>query len=1415
MAGMYGCFKGRNGGSFFVAELVDVVAVAADVPFQRLCLHSCRDGAAMLGALTCCMNNKPGQSLEGATLLHIATLCVSLCFCSKARYASGAEVGLHGRNGAADECVLSRETDGGLVAKSEARFSQTLQGREEPPSFTGPGSELLPKLRSETAVSFSEFCDLHHVTLKQKSFEFSSSSFTFFYGLACMKRVKVAPVQRGMYDRQQCLLCYGNESACSRLANAESEKMKRRMSPLGASFGSGPSSDSAAMASGSPDVATNQEPAEVQEDCSGKKKSKFQTFKKLFARKKRKEPQSEGAEEGLKGSQSSDNVSKTSENNTLIPSEKEKGSGSRISLGNKALSHDSVFVSDSSEANEGLGASQDSIHGKVKSLQLQLKQVIRLGSPPSLMCVKTTEDAGATSEDDGLPCSPPDYTPLHSVKSKAERSSSNSLHGVDSNEQRWESTEIFSLDALRPCSPERWMRREAAVFLSLPDSGCRLRQQTGTNELLMTLSVRAVSPPAIPGDFSQPASPFACLDNSAAKHKLGLRNKACNRRKPARRLELKTEGDSAVEEELTVSLTAADVTEEQQKAEVESRDQLKAETEQEEDEEDKPQKDSPAFPLGANEGEDDAESEQDVSHAPDASCPLESRLSEEKEEEEDEEEQDVSVDRHAPSSSSTSSSLDSPSVSPEPPAGQTEHLTGLVHSESDSSSGEEENVEERSSLLEEVLSSLKNSHSPDVEVSGVVMETEESEDEAVEVDERKEEEDPAGCEEPALSPDTSDRIAQEEEEVAVEEEEEEEAKSIEEEPEEDKVLERFIQHTEEEEVESEEEIKQTINQEEVEEEQDSGEEEEEEEEEEPEAVEEKWENEVEEREEGSCVKVEEVRDEEEAEEEAKWDEEELLTEGIPDAEDEEDPTASSIQEEGDGDDDTPEMDDQIVPKVNEEQEVLNKNSGAEEEEELQDRKSEDVERCHDGNQSGDDVELGKDGTSPLMEEKEAEAEEEGRVSSRLPPLIQAESRSVSCSDQSPTSSPSKTSTLHIHLASPTSEKPSSPLRLSDITEPLSPAEEPTEFNVTERIEEVQKPEEEEEKQSAPEQGDSSGQEAPSTPTDQSKRRGGGSGPEGTGRESRTRQPGRGGIESESAAEAEAGPDSPFGVRLRKTSALLRFGSEEVESEVGKHKAGSRIPRKHSTLNSFVIQPQVESPTHPPSAKAESPQPISAKPPASHSIGNKPALPRKPEVHGDAGAKPRRISGLRRRPVPHQPAAARSAPGGSDAPSWISVAKQKQKVYKETPLSEITVKMEEQERKPALPPSREQSSSKPLEPTSRVSVEKETRRTFSVPTPVPPQPPKTPLQKPQAPPAPAKPSPRPDSPRSSPLSPPPVLSKTPPLALPRTVPEKAASRQAAPPQRGSPPATLPQDEPPWMALAKKKAKAWSEMPQIVQ
>lgn len=54
-----------------------------------------------------------------------------------------------------------------------------------------------------------------------------------------------------------------------------------------------------------------------------------------------------------------------------------------------------------------------------------------------------------------------------------------------------------------------------------------------SSQLSCATSSRAVSPLVVPGDFSQPASPYGCLDNSAAKHKMGLRHKACNKRKPA------------------------------------------------------------------------------------------------------------------------------------------------------------------------------------------------------------------------------------------------------------------------------------------------------------------------------------------------------------------------------------------------------------------------------------------------------------------------------------------------------------------------------------------------------------------------------------------------------------------------------------------------------------------------------------------------------------------------------------------------------------------------------------------------------------------------------------------------------------------------------------------------------------------
>ncbi|XP_034399139.1 uncharacterized protein KIAA1211-like isoform X2 [Cyclopterus lumpus] len=1262
--------------------------------------------------------------------------------------------------------------------------------------------------------------------------------------------------------------------------------MKRRMSPWGTSFGNGRSSDSVAMASGPPDVMDHQEPAEVVEECSAKKKSKFQTFKKFFARKKRKEPPAAGAEEGLKASQSSDNVSKTSQNNTLTRSEKDKGSGSKTSLGSKALSHDSVFVSDSSEANEALGASQDNIHGKVKSLQLQLRQAIRLGSPPSLMCVKKTDDAGALSEDDGLPCSPPEYTALHTATNQAQRNSSISLEAIDSDSDQ--------------------------------------------------LTSRAVSPLVVPGDFSQPASPFGCLDNSAAKHKLGLRLKAGNRRKPVARLEMEAQGDSAVEEVLNSSRTDA-AGERAKTTEVVSGDELKpmgAREEEEDEQGEQPQHARHSLLRNEEEereeGEDQAEAEQDVSH--DSSSPPELRLSEE----------EAPDARPRPSSkpSSRDPSMDSPGALPEPPAGSREYLLdppGVAYGaeergvESDLAlSGEEyglqENREEESSFLQEVLSSLKTplaSCSLAMETEGVVLEKEvkEKEREDVEVEEVQEvKEEEAVMDEPAGSL-LSDHTAEEEEE----EEEDEElvslstasCRDVEEEGGEDAteelVVEQGCQHDREEDAEEEEaeeftreeqddiQTRNAIHQaeEEEEEEESEGEEEEVEEaielEKQPEVEEVGREKREEEEVEEAAVRVEEA---EEAIEEAREATEER-TETFPDAADEEVAMLPPQQEDEEEDGEEDEGVDVVVGDdtvcVNDSKTEL---SPAASDQSFGEKREDGEEKVEDR------VEI--DRAEQEEDESERDLQQEGVQTSKEqahkpPPLSLSEPHSEAPSQESGTSTPSKTgtTTIHINLLSPSSEK------ATPFFQPSPAAARPDEIGTP--VHAVAAAEEEKEEEpaddvEAAEEDRPPGEAAPpasvrgevNQPT---------SGPDqskahftiapswqrspSVGEAEETVTPplsppavtGAGGVEAadskdpeveaepasskvelalspgrarsagaaapipssiqppttasteENSVVVEGSADSPFGVRLRKTSALHLFSSEEENTE-----------------------PPIEPPAQPISCRGDSQQPISVKP----SVSIKPALSKKPDVHGDSGGKNK---------CTLDPGPVRGLSSGSGPPSWISMAKQKQKIYKENSLDEITVRKEEQERKSSLPlnvssaASREHSN-RTVESTGKVSpldiskhstsVEKEARRSRSPLTPVPPHPLKSQAlpcpvpSKAQLPPATAKHPPQPNPPQRS-LSPPapiPVSQKSPSCTSPPSPtktatssktpqpqsttptsppfsPEKSGSRapgltsQTPASQRGLPPPALPQDEPPWMALAKKKAKAWSEMPQIVQ
>ncbi|XP_071614281.1 acrosomal protein KIAA1210 homolog isoform X2 [Heliangelus exortis] len=233
------------------------------------------------------------------------------------------------------------------------------------------------------------------------------------------------------------------------------------------------------------------------EECTGKKKSKFQTFKNFFAKKKRKDPPPPRGESNLKPSQSSSDVSISVLDTTALHSQKE--AGPKGSMGNKALSHDSVFIFESAAGNlAGNTLPQENIPGRVKTLQLQLQQNIRLGSPPVVITGKKLEDAGAVSEDDGLPRSPPEISTLHEVLTDSPSKSSNpvqrhsslSLGGTDSEDEQ-----IPSGASSRPISPA------SPATLAAPSS-------RGSSFL--------------PIDFTIPASPLGCLDTSAARHRIAV-----------------------------------------------------------------------------------------------------------------------------------------------------------------------------------------------------------------------------------------------------------------------------------------------------------------------------------------------------------------------------------------------------------------------------------------------------------------------------------------------------------------------------------------------------------------------------------------------------------------------------------------------------------------------------------------------------------------------------------------------------------------------------------------------------------------------------------------------------------------------------------------------------------------------------
>ncbi|XP_053781421.1 CRACD-like protein isoform X2 [Desmodus rotundus] len=219
------------------------------------------------------------------------------------------------------------------------------------------------------------------------------------------------------------------------------------------------------------------------EDSTGKKKSKFKTFKKFFGKKKRKESPSSTGSSTWKQSQAKSEVIAIESGPVGYDSEDELEE-SRGALGSRALSHDSIFIPESGQdpTRPVRVFSQENVCDRIKALQLKIQCNVKVGlpPPPGSLPAKRGDDAGMSSEDDGLPRSPPEMSLLHDIGPST--------------------TIKVSLVSSRPPSPEQLSSRHTSDAPVFPQT--------------LNSSVAPVA------DFSHPPEFSSCLDNSAAKHKL-------------------------------------------------------------------------------------------------------------------------------------------------------------------------------------------------------------------------------------------------------------------------------------------------------------------------------------------------------------------------------------------------------------------------------------------------------------------------------------------------------------------------------------------------------------------------------------------------------------------------------------------------------------------------------------------------------------------------------------------------------------------------------------------------------------------------------------------------------------------------------------------------------------------------------
>nr|XP_012594846.1 uncharacterized protein KIAA1210 homolog [Microcebus murinus]XP_012594853.1 uncharacterized protein KIAA1210 homolog [Microcebus murinus]XP_012594860.1 uncharacterized protein KIAA1210 homolog [Microcebus murinus] len=220
----------------------------------------------------------------------------------------------------------------------------------------------------------------------------------------------------------------------------------------------------------------------------GKKKFKFKAFKSFFGKKKKKDPEDAHGGTMLKSSLSTSNLSISSLQ--PVPEDQQTEPRPKSGMGNKALSHDSIFMLESEPERS-----------------------------TNTMCLSTEHQRGRTLQ-------------RSHVSRTLPRTGSNNVHGVVSEA-------MFRDEPRSEVSTEDSKMTESSEPPSGPDDS---QSFTAFAMLASTGSTQ------LPMGFSTPPTTKGCLDSSAARHKMALNPR---KQKKKKNLQGKLKQEESEEEKIT------------------------------------------------------------------------------------------------------------------------------------------------------------------------------------------------------------------------------------------------------------------------------------------------------------------------------------------------------------------------------------------------------------------------------------------------------------------------------------------------------------------------------------------------------------------------------------------------------------------------------------------------------------------------------------------------------------------------------------------------------------------------------------------------------------------------------------------------------------------------------------------------